>query len=283
MLATQDRPVASMCDVDAELDRLLTLNPSQVTEAARYHFSAGGARTRARLGLAAAAALGLSPQASLVCALAPELLHNASLIHDDLQDGDTMRRNTSAVWSKYGKDVAISAGDLLISAAYVTVAKHPQPALALSAMHDAVSMTIYGQSQDCRTDHPTQKDYEIIAANKSGPLIALPIRLALIAADVPGQDVATRAGRALAIAYQTLDDIADRNADLESGATNICLSLEAAGLSIKAAQCCARVSAQAALQTARANANALPSGAGRPFLDLANRLEIQLKEISDAT
>ena len=106
-------------DVDAEIKRLLSLNPSRVVDAARYHFSAGGARVRAQLGLDAASALNLSAQASMACAVAPELLHNASLIHDDLQDGDAMRRDTPAVWSRYGKGTAISAGDLLISAAYM--------------------------------------------------------------------------------------------------------------------------------------------------------------------
>jgi len=51
----------------------------------------------------------------------------------------------------------------------------------------------------------------------------------LIAAGAPGQEVAIRAGRAIAIAYQTLDDLVDRATDLASGATNICLSLEAEG------------------------------------------------------
>ena len=108
-------------DVDAAIDQLLLPNLSLVADAARYHFSAGGSRIRAQLGLAAAAALNLSPQASLACALAPELLHNASLVHDDLQDEDTMRRTRPAVWSRFGKDIAISTGDLLISAAYVAL------------------------------------------------------------------------------------------------------------------------------------------------------------------
>jgi geranylgeranyl pyrophosphate synthase len=272
----------SLYDVDAAIDLLLLPNPSRVADAARYHFSAGGSRVRAQLGLAAAAALQLSPQASLACAIAPELLHNASLVHDDLQDGDTMRRKQPAVWSHFSKDIAISTGDLLISAAYVALAQHPQPAAALQALHDAIAFTIDGQTQDCRSKTPSPERYEIIAANKSGPLLALPIRLALIAADAPGQDTAVQAGHALAIAYQTLDDIDDRSADLANDATNICLSLEALGHSEVAAQVIATARARAALKTARTAAQILQDGVGAPFLDLADRLETKLKDLNNA-
>ena len=272
----------SLYDVDAAIDLLLLPNPSRVADAARYHFFAGGSRVRAQLGLAAAAALQLSPQASLACAIAPELLHNASLVHDDLQDGDTMRRKQPAVWSHFSKDIAISTGDLLISAAYVALAQHPQPAAALQALHDAIAFTIDGQTQDCRSKTPSPERYEIIAANKSGSLLALPIRLALIAADVPGQDTAVQAGHALAIAYQTLDDIDDRSADLANDATNICLSLEALGHSEVAAQVIATARARAALKTARTAAQILQDGVGAPFLDLADRLETKLKDLNNA-
>ncbi|MFQ3183419.1 MAG: geranylgeranyl pyrophosphate synthase [Alteromonas macleodii] len=282
MLVTKDRSTALLTDIDAEIDRLLLPNPSRVADAARYHLSAGGSRVRARLGIDAAAALKLSPQASLACAIAPELLHNASLVHDDLQDDDAMRRGKPSVWSRFGKDIAISTGDLLISAAYMAIAAHPHPALALRAMHDSVSLTINGQTQDGRSTQPTPEAYVNIAANKSGPLLALPIRLALIAAQAPGQDTVVHAGRALAVAYQTLDDILDRNHDLEKGSTNICLALEAIGHSPTSAQIIATARAHAALTSARKDAIELPHGVGVPFLALADRLENQLKDAPNA-
>ena len=235
------------------------------------------------MGLDAASSLNLSPQASMACALAPELLHNASLIHDDLQDGDVMRRDTPAVWSRYDKSTAISAGDLLISAAYLAITNHPHPAPALRAMHDAIAVTIAGQSADCCDGQPTPENCAGIAANKSGPLLALPIRLALIAANAPGQDIAVSAGSALAVAYQTLDDIADREADLENGITNICLSLEANGHAPAVAQIIASDRAYSALATVRQDANALLNSAGASLLRLADHLEAQLKDIANAS
>jgi geranylgeranyl diphosphate synthase type II len=194
-----------------------------------------------------------------------------------------MRRTRPAVWSRFGKDIAISTGDLLISAAYVALAQHPHPAAALRAMHEAIAFTIDGQTQDCRTKNPSPERYEIIAANKSGPLLALPIRLALIAANIPGQDTSVQAGHALAIAYQTLDDIDDRSADLANEATNICLSLEALGHSQVAAQVIATARASAALKTARHAAQKLQDGVGTPFIALADRLETNLKDVNNAT
>lgn len=271
-----------MAEVEAEIDRLVSCDQSLVTEAARYHLSAGGARVRAQLGLDAAAVLNLSRIASLACAAAPELLHNASLAHDDLQDGDALRRAKPAVWTQFGRAVALSTGDLLISAAYAALAAHPRPAAALRAMHEAIAITIRGQTQDCCPGHPSPDAYASIAADKSGPLLALPVRLALIAASAPGEEAAIRAGRSLAVAYQTLDDLADRHADQLRGSTNICLSLEATGQTPAAAAATARSRAHAALDAARGAAMAVPGNAGAPFLELADRLETQLKELADA-
>jgi geranylgeranyl pyrophosphate synthase len=282
MFDTISKMTVSLEDVDAHMLRCICETTSPVADAARYHLAAGGARVRARIGMEAAAALDLSPTTGLACAAAPELLHNASLVHDDLQDGDTMRRNRPAVWSRYGRDAAISAGDLLISAAYRTIASHPNAGAALCAMHDAVAITIRGQAQDCSVNNHSSEDYAAIAADKSGPLLALPIRLALIAADATGQEVAIRAGCAIAIAYQTIDDLADRAADRASGATNICLSLEAEGHDPAMASMVARSRAQVALISARQDARALPRNSGAPFLALATRLEAQLKELQNA-
>jgi geranylgeranyl diphosphate synthase type II len=282
MHGTFSRSLISSADVEAHLLRLVSAEASSVTDAARYHLSAGGARVRAQMGLEAARALGLSAATSLACAAAPELLHNASLVHDDLQDGDTLRRDKPAVWSLYGRDVAVSTGDLLISAAYMAIATHPKAGLALYAMHDAIAVTISGQAWESHAKTLSPEEHAAVAARKSGPLLALPIRLALIAAGAPGETSAIRAGHAIAVAYQTIDDLADREADQASGAANICLSLEAAGHGPALARSIAREHAHAALSTARKDARELPHDAGAPFVTLADRLETQLKEPANA-
>lgn len=83
-------------------------------DALTNHFQAGGGRTRARLGLKAADALLLAPRTAIALAAAAELLHNASLIHDDLQDRSATRRGAPALWVSCSEETAICAGDLLI-------------------------------------------------------------------------------------------------------------------------------------------------------------------------
>ncbi|MEO1174347.1 MAG: polyprenyl synthetase family protein, partial [Myxococcota bacterium] len=80
----------------------------------REHLSTGGKRIRARLALAAADALGATADSSIPWAAACELLHNATLIHDDLQDGDELRRGQPTAWVRHGMPSAINAGDLLL-------------------------------------------------------------------------------------------------------------------------------------------------------------------------
>jgi geranylgeranyl diphosphate synthase type II len=154
--------------------------------------------------------------------------------------------------------------------------------MALTAMHNAISLTIHGQMQDSDSAHHSVAQYAEIAANKSGPLLALPVCLALIAADAPGQDIALRAARALAVAYQSLDDLADKSLDKVNGSVNICLLLEASGLTPAeaAASTCSR--AYGALKTARREAKSLTRAVGTPFLQLADRLDQQLKDTNNA-
>lgn len=85
------------------------------------HLSTGGKRIRARLSLAAASALGLARQEVIPWAASVELLHNATLIHDDIQDGDTIRRGKPTTWVVHGEGQAINAGDLLLMLPFISL------------------------------------------------------------------------------------------------------------------------------------------------------------------
>ncbi|MDA0375359.1 MAG: polyprenyl synthetase family protein, partial [Planctomycetota bacterium] len=87
-------------------------------EAAHYHLASGGKRVRAMLGQSCAEALGVSAQDGALVGAVAELIHNASLVYDDLQDRDRVRRGADAVWVRFGPDVALCTGALLLSAAY---------------------------------------------------------------------------------------------------------------------------------------------------------------------
>ena len=88
---------------------------------AQEHLGAGGKRIRARLALAAAESMGVEREAALGWAAAVELLHNATLLHDDVQDGDKTRRGRPTAWVRHGVPQAINAGDLMLMLPYLAV------------------------------------------------------------------------------------------------------------------------------------------------------------------
>src|SRR5690349_15190403 len=85
------------------------------------HISSGRKRLRSRLALSSVAVLGGLPANAVGWGAACELLHNASLIHDDMQDGDLYRRGRPTLWNSYGIAQAINAGDLCIALAYAAL------------------------------------------------------------------------------------------------------------------------------------------------------------------
>ena len=154
-----------------------------------------------------------------------EMLHNASLIHDDIQDKDMRRRGKAAVWVKYGKDVAICVGDALISGALTALAHNGFERLPtlLQLVNQRTHETIRGQVQDVNIKTGlTQESYTQIATEKAAPLIALAMELPAIAAgDKKLAQRLCKATRLFATAYQFSDDVKDADNDKRSGEPNI--------------------------------------------------------------
>lgn len=198
------------------------------SDAAKYHLHAGGQRVRTKIALHAGLAAGLNIADVVTIAAAVELLHNASLVHDDIQDRDELRRGQQAVWFRFGINTAICAGDLLLSAAYATLCKLEDlrvlPQIIL-LVHERVSKAIDGQCADLNVSSETSADgevaadqYQKIAIAKSGALLSLPLELILLAS---GQQEyssdARRAAEAFSVAYQIVDDLQDVQSDLRTG------------------------------------------------------------------
>jgi len=232
----------SLVEVALLMERMVGPSPTEpgscaaTGKAARYHFAAGGRRVRARFALHACQALGVARPDAIRLAAATELLHNASLIHDDLHDQESLRRGLPTVWCTFGKDIAICAGDLLLSGAYGALAEFSVPSLLpflLRRVHERTSDAIIGQSaelssKDCVIADVAQ--YERIVAGKSGALLSLPMELAFIAASRPqGCDLCREAALAFGLGYQMLDDLEDLSGDAARQALNIVLVLRAGG------------------------------------------------------
>lgn len=280
-------------EVEKAMRRLVTRGepsgggtPSDSAQAAVGHLAAGGQRVRARLALGAGVALDLAPQDAIALAATAELLHNASLVHDDLQDRENFRRGNQTVWAAYGDEVAICTGDLLLSAAYGALAAISDSRLLpelIALVHARTALAVRGQCAEFSVREKQVSDmavYEGIAVGKSGALLSLPLELVLMASDKKEwMDEARRAAEALGIGYQIMDDMEDVESDAAGDdgprAVNALLVLKAAGHGLNA-EAVAREIGLGHLRTAVALADRLPNGAGEFLRRLALALCLRL-------
>jgi geranylgeranyl diphosphate synthase, type II len=179
-------------------------------ESVRYAFvEMGGKRIRPVICLASGEAVGAEPEDVLPAAAALELVHNFSLVHDDLPslDNDAERRGKPSVWAAYGEGKALLAGDALLAEAFRLAASYPSSAVARELAEATLGM-IGGQYLD--TMEPGT-DLAAVHRLKTGRLFYASVTLALAATDVP--EIAQRPWRAFAdelgMLFQVVDDILD--------------------------------------------------------------------------
>ena len=189
-----------------------------MAETASYHLASGGKKFRPMFLLAIANAVRAPQKAALQTAAACELLHNASLVHDDLQDKDETRRGRPAVWQKFGPEIAINLGDYFIASAFRLLAgldcNHRLRVRLTDLFAETTRIVIDGQSEELRASRElilAADDYERIARRKSGMLLALPVASALTIANTSLSYVqdASSAMQWLGVAYQIQDDLVD--------------------------------------------------------------------------
>ncbi|NYV78093.1 polyprenyl synthetase family protein, partial [Streptomyces sp. UH6] len=111
---------------------------------------AAGKLVRPALTLLSAAAVGADPGAAVPGAVAVEMVHDFTLLHDDVMDGDALRRHRPASWSVFGTSAAVLTGDALLAAALQALAATPQ-ARAAAAVRELVAALldlVRGQSVD---------------------------------------------------------------------------------------------------------------------------------------
>jgi geranylgeranyl diphosphate synthase type I len=252
----------------------------RLSELICYHLDGGGSRTRAKLALSAGLKLGLPDHVCVGIATACELIHNASLLHDDIQDQDTHRRGREAAWFHFDANTAMCGGTLMLSAAFEAVA-HIQADVGqmISHMHSRTADLIYGQANDLNHLFKplTVADYVQIASQKSGSLLALPLELVMITAQQPlSVVVAMRAGESFALAYQIADDLSDLDIDMAQGTLNIVQVIMSSGMAREDAIQEAVRQAQAALCRATELAAQLPSDSGQGLVDMCAQLALTL-------
>ncbi|HUQ58829.1 polyprenyl synthetase family protein [Lentzea sp.] len=178
--------------------------------------AASGKLTRAALMTAAAEGVGLRPEDVRSPAAALELLHNSTLVHDDIIDADELRRGRPAAWKVFGPDLAILAGDALQALSLQIVVDDTGPGRAeiSSAFAEALRLVLAGQSRELTARLGPGADiaeYHRIVEEKTAALLECAlVTPALRAGGAEHVLGALRgAGRHLGLAFQISNDVED--------------------------------------------------------------------------
>lgn len=204
--------------VEATLDEVLPAadeRPAILAEAMRYAVGTGGKRIRPLICLAAARAVGGTAEDARYPAAAIELLHNYTLVHDDLpaMDGDELRRGQPTAWKRFGEANAILAGDALLALACQTAAKAPRNVAAIvGELGEKGVGVVRGQVEDVRREHPIDETtISFIYRHKTSDLFVAAAKMGALAGGGAPDDVARLARFALnlGLAFQYEDDLLD--------------------------------------------------------------------------
>jgi geranylgeranyl diphosphate synthase, type I len=195
-------------------------------EVARYHMgwtdaagnpleeAVGGKGIRPTLAMLGAEAAGGEGDAGITAGVAVELVHNFSLIHDDIIDVDIERHHRPTVWLVYGIARAIVAGDSLQVLAHQVLLKSPSltSSVASGVLADATAEMIGGQADDIEFERRRNVSLEqclSMSAGKTGALLGCASSLGAILAGAPAETVEALGdyGRHLGLAFQAVDDL----------------------------------------------------------------------------
>lgn len=191
------------------------------------HVSCGGKRLRARLALAATAAMGGRREDAVPWAAACELLHNATLVHDDVQDQDKVRRGREALWVRHGIPQAINAGDLALMLPTLALRKADalsgeQRWVLAEAIASHAEEVVRGQALEIDLLSRNQVDwrhYAEAARGKTSALFSLPVfGAAVVAGRSPDEarELADAFGE-IGLLFQIQDDVLDLYGDKGRG------------------------------------------------------------------
>ncbi|MCK9930356.1 polyprenyl synthetase family protein [Frankia sp. Mgl5] len=174
----------------------------------------GGKLVRPALALLSAEAAGAPAEVGLPAAVAVELVHDFSLLHDDLMDGDRERRHRATAWTVFGADGAILAGDALLGlATQVLLEVEGEPGRRAAVILGAgVQDLVRGQAEDLLFE--SRSDVSVAETlhmedGKTGALLACSASLGAVLAGAPGEvvDGLAEYGSRLGTAFQLIDDL----------------------------------------------------------------------------
>ncbi len=211
--------------VDPALRSTIGRLQSGLRSLAEYHFGwteidgstsqiASGKGLRPALAVLSAEAVGGTGKEAVPGAVAVELVHNFSLMHDDIIDADKERRHRASVWSAFGIDEAVISGDALHNLAYQVLLEEPSQSRLFAAkrLSEATAAMIAGQAADMAfDDQPIVSLNECVAmeAGKTGALLAYSASVGAVLAGANLTQIVglEKFGLELGCAFQAVDDV----------------------------------------------------------------------------
>jgi geranylgeranyl diphosphate synthase type II len=195
-------------------------SPANLYDPLRYFMQLGGKRMRPILTLLGAELFGTEKDKALPAALAVEVFHNFTLIHDDIMDEAPLRRNQATVHTRWNQSIAILSGDVLFVKAYQLLAKQdPKQLPELMHLFNRTAIEVCeGQQMDMdfesRSDVQIDEYIEMIRL-KTSVLLGCALELGAIVAEANKTDrqAIYNFGQHIGIAFQIQDDILDLYAD----------------------------------------------------------------------
>ena len=204
---------------------LVRNQPNNLYDAARHLPLAGGKRLRPVLSMLSCEAVSGSHIDVLPFAIGVELIHNFSLVHDDIMDKSNLRRNLPTVHLEYGEPTAIIAGDLLFAKAFESLESYPMDMKGFRKLYTLLIRSVIevceGQQFDMNFETRliiSEKDYLDMIQMKTAALFRISSEGGALAgaADPSVQNQFGRYGNCLGLAFQIHDDYLDMSSTTET-------------------------------------------------------------------
>jgi octaprenyl-diphosphate synthase len=210
----------SLLELELQLTRATDDAEEKLRAAARHLVGAGGKRIRPMVSLLACGACGGEMRAAVPYAVAAELTHSATLLHDDVIDDGPVRRGQPASRVIWGNAVSVLSGDWLLTRALEIVSAEPARSAALPPLLRTMRRLVEGEVLQLSLRggfQATEKDYLDVVIGKTASLFGWAAAAGAWAAGLTGRvpDALVRFGEGIGIAFQLVDDALDYAADPE--------------------------------------------------------------------
>lgn len=214
-----------MRGMDAVIAQRLSSDVPLVGQVSRYIIAAGGKRLRPALLLLMCGALGFKGEQRLNLAAVVEFIHTATLLHDDVVDGSTLRRGRATANESFGNPASVLVGDFLYSRAFQMMVDAGDMRI-MRTLAEATNVIAEGEVQQLMNMHDaglSEKDYLQVIRSKTAKLFEASARISALLSKAPPETEALCAdyGQALGTAFQVIDDVLDYDGDVSEMGKNL--------------------------------------------------------------